>query len=150
MSGERGRGVVLQALALLILMVGLVWWWRAAPGQGADRRVVDWRLSAEQLLPDIGEQEVANTLVLEPGTGYEEVVEIEQGDFLVSAVCAGDDGARVRVSLGDEDSGRGLRCSGARTPDIFSVGLSEELRMRISIDSPGPVVFRYALQRSSG
>ncbi|MBW6432859.1 hypothetical protein KZ829_03770 [Actinoplanes hulinensis] len=150
MSSERGRGVVLHALAALILVIGLVWWWRAAPDGAGDGRLAHWRLTAEQLLPDIGEQEVANTLVLEPGTGYDEIVEVERGDFLVSVVCAGDDGARVRVSLGGTDSGRGLRCSGARTPDIFSVGLTRQLRMHVSVDASGPVVFRYALQRSSG
>ncbi|BEL11018.1 hypothetical protein Q0Z83_092090 [Actinoplanes sichuanensis] len=150
MSGERGRGAVLYTLAALILMVGVGWWWRAAPRQSGDERLISWRYKAEQLLPDVGDQELANTLALEGGVGHDEVVEVEQGDFLISVVCAGEDGSRVRVSLGIGDSGRGVRCSGSRTPEIISVGLFDELHMRVAVESPGPVVFRYALQRSNG
>ncbi|MFC4067144.1 DUF6023 family protein [Actinoplanes subglobosus] len=150
MSGERGRGVVLHALAALILVVGVGWWWRAAPRDTVEDPLMGWRHSAEQLLPDVGDQELANTLALEGDAGHEEVVDVEQGDFLISVVCAGDDGSRVRVSLGTGDSGRGLRCSGSRTPEIFSVGLFDELHLRVAVESPGPVVFRYALQRSNG
>jgi hypothetical protein len=151
MSGERGRGVVLHALAALIVIVGVGWWWRAAPRQVVDDRLVAWRHSAEQLLPDVGDQELANTLALNGGAGHDEVVDVEQGNFLISVVCAGDDGSRVRVSLGAiNDSGRGLRCSGARTPETFSLILFDELRLRVAVESPGPVVFRYALQRSNG
>ncbi|MEV4280333.1 DUF6023 family protein [Actinoplanes xinjiangensis] len=150
MSGERGRGAVLYALVALILVVGVWWWWRAAPRQTADDRLVAWRHSAEQLLPDVGDQELANTLALEGGTGHEEVVDVEQGDFLISVVCAGDDGSRIRVSLGAGDSERDLRCSGSRTPEVFSAGLSGELHLRVAVESPGPIVLRYALQRSRG
>jgi hypothetical protein len=149
-TGERGRGAVLHALAALILIGGVSWWWRAAPRQDVDDRVTDWRHSAEQLLPEVGDQELANTLALESGAGHEEVVAVQPGNFLISVVCAGDDGSRVRVTLGSRsDSGRGLRCSGARTPDVFSVGLVGELHLRIAVETPGPVVFRYSLQRSN-
>lgn len=150
MSGERGRGAVLHASAALILILGVVWWWRAEPRQVVDQRLLDWRLSAEQLLPEVGDQEMVKTLALEPASGHDEVIEVEQGDFLVSVVCAGGDGSRVRVSLGQGDSGRGLRCSGARTPEILSVGLAQELHLHVEVETTGPVVFRYALQRSNG
>ncbi|PRX20231.1 DUF6023 family protein [Actinoplanes italicus] len=149
MSVERGHGAVLHALAALILVIGVGWWWRAAPHPAVDRRLVDWRQSAEQLLPDIGDHEMSNTLALEAEAGHEEVVDVEQGEFLISVVCAGSDGSRVRVSLG-EGSGRGLRCSGSRTPETFTVTLVNELRLKVSVESTGPVVFRYALQRSNG
>jgi Family of unknown function (DUF6023) len=148
-SSERGRGIVLHALAALVCVVGVGWWWRAAPRAAVDERLVDWRHSAEQLLPDIGDQEFANTLALDGGVGHEEVVDVEPGDFQISVVCAGDDGSRVRVSLGAGDSGRGMRCFGSRTPEIFSVGLFEELHLRVAVESPGPVVFRYAIERSN-
>lgn len=151
MTGERGRGVVLHALAVSILVVGVGWWWRAAPRQAADDRLTAWRHSAEQLLPDIGDQELAQTLALDTGGGHEEVVEVEKGSFLVSVVCAGSEGSRVRVSLGGRyDTGRGLRCSGSRTPEVFSIGLAGELHLRVAVEASGPVVFRYALQRSNG
>ena len=142
---------MLHALAALILITGTWWWWRAAPHQAADDRLTGWGHTAEQLLPDIGDHEMANTLALESGVSHEEIVEVNRGDFLVSVVCAGGDGSRVRVSLGSPgDSGRGLRCSGSRTPDVFSVGLMSELRLLIAVETAGPVVFRYAVQRSNG
>ncbi|MEU8656623.1 DUF6023 family protein [Actinoplanes philippinensis] len=146
MSGERERGVVLYAATALILTVGVWWWWRAAPRQAPDDRLAGWRHSAEQLLPDTGDQELADTLALEGVGGHEEVVDVEQGAFQISVVCAGADGSRVRVGIGE--SGRGLRCSGSRTPEIFSVGLSTQVHLRVAVESPGPVVFRYAFQRS--
>lgn len=149
MSVERGHGAVLHALAALILVVGVGWWWHAAPDPAVDSRLIDWRHTTEQLLPDIGDHELANTLALESEAGHEEVVDVEQGEFLISVVCAGDDGSRVRVSLG-AGSGRGLRCSGSRTPEIFSVALIHELRLKVTVESTGPVIFRYALQRSNG
>jgi hypothetical protein len=141
---------VLYALAALILTVGVGWWWRAAPRQAGDDRLIGWRHSAEQLLPDVGDQELASTLALEGGAGHDEAVDVEQGDFLISVVCAGDDGSRIRVSLGTGGSARGLRCSGSRTPEIFSVALVDELHLRVAVESPGQVIFRYALQRTNG
>ena len=155
MIGERGRGAVLLFLTVLTLLIGGTWWWRAAPEAAADDRLLDWRLSAEQLLPDTGEHEAATTVALAHGAGHEEVAEVDgSGEFLVSVVCAGEQGGRVRVSLGTggsgSDSGRGVRCSGARTPEVFSVGLAEQLHLRISVEEAGPVVFRYTLQRMNG
>ncbi|GIE79944.1 hypothetical protein Aph02nite_58940 [Actinoplanes philippinensis] len=137
---------MLYGLTALILTVGVGWWWRAAPRQAPADRLADWRHSAEQLLPDTGDQELADTLALDGEGGHEEVVDVEEGAFRIAVVCAGADGSRVRVGIGE--SGRGLRCSGSRTPEIFSVGLSTRLRLQVAVESPGPVVFRYALQRS--
>ncbi|WP_229067805.1 DUF6023 family protein [Actinoplanes sp. DH11] len=147
MNGERVRGVVLHLSAALILTSGAVWWWQAAPGTPADERMLTWRLSAEQLLPDSGEQQMTRTVALPYGDDHEAVAEVGSGKFLVSVVCAGQDGSRVRVSLGRGETGRGMRCSGARTPEVFSVGLSRELHLRVNVEEAGPVVFRYALQR---
>ncbi|MEV6297783.1 DUF6023 family protein [Actinoplanes sp. NPDC051861] len=149
MSGERGRGAVLHLLAVVILAVGATWWWRAAPRQAGDPRLHHWRLNAEQLLPDAGDQEAASTVALSAGSGHEEVAQTTgTGEYVVSVVCAGDTGSRVRVSLGKVDTGRGVRCSGVRTPEMFSVGLAGSLHLRINVDEVGPVVFRYTLQRA--
>jgi uncharacterized protein DUF6023 len=135
-------------LTALLLLAGATWWWRAAPDTAADSRLMNWRLSTEQLLPDTGEQEAATTLALQDGAAHEEVAEVDgSGEFLISVVCAGEEGSRVRVSLGGDETGRGVRCSGARTPEVFSVGLVTELHLRISVEAAGPVVFRYTLQR---
>ena len=151
MSGERGRGAVLHASAALVLVAGGLWWWHAAPRHTTDPRLLQWRLNAEQLLPDAGDQQTASTLALGPGSGHEEQVSgLGQGKFLVSVVCAGDDGSRVRVRLGGSETGRGMRCSGARTPEMFSVGLVGDLRLRVNVEEAGPVVFRYTLQRMDG
>jgi hypothetical protein len=146
-SAERGRGAVLNLLTALILISGAAWWWRAAPREPADDRLLGWRLTAEQLLPESAEQQVASTLALADGDGHVEVAEVDGGEFLVSVVCAGDDGSRIRVSLGVQETGRGMRCSGSRTPEVFSVGLAKELKLRVSVEEAGPVVFRYTLQR---
>ncbi|MEU4425477.1 DUF6023 family protein [Actinoplanes sp. NPDC024001] len=148
MSAERGRGAALHLLAASILMLGGVWWWSAAPEQTSDPRLLHWRLSAEQLLPEGGDQESASTLALGDGAGHEEELGgLGTGTFQVSMVCAGDDGSRIRVSLGGYDSGRGMRCSGPRTPEMFLVGLAGDLRLRVNVEAAGPVVFRYTLKR---
>ena len=141
---------MLHALTALILVSGVVWWWNAAPSRAVDERLLGWRLSAEQLLPDAGGQELSSTMALEPGPGHEEVIGVEPGDFLISVVCAGADQSRIRVSLGSGESGRGVRCSGARTPDVLNVGLVNELHMLIRVESGGPVIVRYTLQRANG
>ncbi|MEU4559819.1 DUF6023 family protein [Actinoplanes sp. NPDC023936] len=148
MNAERGRGAVLHLLAALILVAGAMWWWRAAPREPVDDRLLDWRLTAEQLLPDSGDLQTSGTVAVTED-GHEEVAEVGGGEFLVSVVCAGEDGSRVRVSLGARETGRGLRCSGERTPEVFSVGLANELHLRVNVEKAGPVVFRYTLQRVS-
>ncbi|MFI1996525.1 DUF6023 family protein [Actinoplanes sp. NPDC020271] len=146
---ERGRGAILVVLAALILVAGGVWWWRAAPRDDSDPRLLAWRLTAEQLLPETGEQELTDTLVVPASGSYEKSADLDGGAFQVAVVCAGPDGSRVRVSFGDDESGRGLSCSGTRTPEVFSVGVGSQLRLRIVADEHGPVVFRYTVQRAA-
>ncbi|WP_285557690.1 DUF6023 family protein [Actinoplanes regularis] len=146
---ERGRGVILQGLAALLLVLGGAWWWRAAPRDDSDPRLLAWRLTAEQLLPESGDQELADTVVLPAEGDYEKVADLDSGVFQVAVVCAGPDNSRVRISFGDDESGRGLPCSGERTPEVFSVGVGTQLRLRIAADDQGPVIFRYAVQRGA-
>ncbi|GIF09103.1 DUF6023 family protein [Actinoplanes siamensis] len=146
---ERGRGAVLHGLAALLLLVGGVWWWRSAPRDDSDPRLLAWRLAAEQLLPESGEQEMTDTVVLPARGGYDKAADLDGGAFQVAVVCAGPEGSRVRVSFGGgEDSGRGLPCSGSRTPEIFSVGVGTRLHLRALVEEQGPVIFRFTLQRS--
>ena len=151
MNGERGRGAVLSFSAVLVLLAGGAWWWRAAPDTAFDNRLLSWRLSTEQLLPDTGEQEAAVTVALKDDAGHEEVAEVSgSGEYQIAVICAGDEGSRVRVSLGGAESGRGLPCSGLRTPEVFTVGLATALHLRVRVEAAGPVVFRYTLQRVAG
>lgn len=145
---ERGRGAILHTMAALILVAGAVWWWRAAPRDDSDPRLLSWRLAAEQLLPDSGDQELADTVVLPASRDYEKAMDLDGGSFQVAVVCAGPDGSRVRVSFGGEETGRGLPCSGTRTPEVFSVGVGTRLTLRIVADAHGPVIFRYTLHRA--
>lgn len=146
---ERGRGAILHGLAALVLIAGGIWWWRAAPRDDTDPRVLAWRLTAEQLLPETEDQELTDTVVVPASSGYEKGADLDGGSFQVAVVCAGPDGSRVRVSFGDDESGRGMPCSGTRTPEVFSVGVGSQLRLKITTDELGPVVFRYTLQRSA-
>ncbi|AEV88918.1 hypothetical protein ACWT_7909 [Actinoplanes sp. SE50] len=145
---ERGRGAILHGLAALVLAAGGTWWWRAAPRDASDPRLLTWRLTAEQLLPETGDQEAAETVALAPRQDYEKVSDLDGGTFQVSVICAGPDGSRARVSFGGPESGLGLNCSGTRTPQVFSVGVGTELRLRVTAEGEGPVVFRYTLQRA--
>ncbi|WP_436525771.1 DUF6023 family protein [Actinoplanes sp. HUAS TT8] len=145
---DRGRGAILHGLALLVLVAGVTWWWRAAPRDDSDPRLLAWRLTAEQLLPETGEQEMTDTVVVPASGDYEKGADLDGGAFQVAVVCAGPDGSRIRVSFGDDESGRGLPCSGTRTPEVFSVGIGSQLRLRVAADEHGPVVFRYTLQRT--
>ncbi|GAA2902970.1 hypothetical protein Acy02nite_45210 [Actinoplanes cyaneus] len=146
---ERGRGVILHGLAVLILVAGGIWWWRSAPRDDSDPRLLAWRLTAEQLLPETGDQEMTDTVVVPASSNYEKGADLDGGAFQVAVVCAGPDGSRVRVSFGDDESGRGLPCSGARTPEVFSVGVGSQLRLRAAADDKGPIVFRYTVQRAA-
>ncbi|GIF11176.1 DUF6023 family protein [Actinoplanes teichomyceticus] len=147
MSSERERGLILHGLAALLVVAGGIWWWRAAPRAESDPRMLNWRLAAEQLLPETEEQEKSDTLALNAEDEFSTVEDLTGGAFLVSVVCAGPDGSRVRVSLGDDESGRGLPCSGPRTPEVFSVAVGTRLFLRVVADESGPLVFRYTLQR---
>ncbi|BCY15285.1 DUF6023 family protein [Actinoplanes sp. L3-i22] len=146
---ERVRGAILHGTAALILVAGGVWWWRAAPHDDSDPRLLSWRLTAEQLLPESGDQELSDTVVVAASGNYEKDADLDGGAFQVAVVCAGADGSRVRVSFGDDESGRGLPCSGTRTPEVFSVGVGSQLRVRVTVDEQGPVVFRYTLERAA-
>jgi hypothetical protein len=148
--GERARGAVLYTCAALLLGAGGIWWFHAAPRQKVDPQIQAWQRSAEQMLPDIEQQESADTLTLPAGTEREVSANVGNGSFLVTIVCVGGAGSQVRVSLSDaDDSGRGLDCVGDHTPDNFNVGIADQLRMNVSVGDSGPVVFRYSVLRTA-
>jgi uncharacterized protein DUF6023 len=150
MLGERGRGAVLYACAGLVLAGGGVWWFRAAPREVADPQVEQWTRSAEQLLPDTGNQESAGTVALAAGADQQVLAEGGDGSFMVSVICVGGANSSLRISLSDtDDSGHGLSCTDTDpTPFQFKVSIPDELRMNVTVTDAGPVVFRYSLMRT--
>jgi hypothetical protein len=149
MVGERARGAVLYACAGLVLAGGGVWWVRAAPRETTDPRIEQWQNSATRLLPDTDNQDSAGTVALDAGADQDVLAEGGAGSFLVSVICVGGAGSTARVSLSDtDDSGHGLDCTGDPTPFQFRVSLSDQLRIHVTVNDSGPVVFRYSLTRS--
>ena len=148
MTGERTRGLLLYAFAALLATAGAVWWVRAAPREHSTAPIEAWQASAERLLPDAEPQADGDTLALAAAMDHEVDANVDNGEYQVSVVCVGGTGSQVRVSLGIEgsDSGRGLQCAGDHDPDSFVVSVAGQLRMTVSVNEVGPVVFRYVLQ----
>jgi hypothetical protein len=145
--GDRARGVLLYASAVVLLAAGGVWWFRAAPRESSDPTIERWRESAQRLLPDADGQEDADTVALSASHDHEVLADVGSGQYWVSVVCVGDSASQVRVSLGEvgTDSGRGLNCAGDGPSDRFKVSTSGQLRLHVTVNGSGPVVFRYAL-----
>lgn len=149
MVGERARGAVLYACAGLMLAGGGVWWVRAAPREVVDPRIERWQSSALRLLPDTDNQDSSGTVALAAGADQDVLAEGGAGSFLVSVICVGGDGSSVRISLSEtDDSGHGLDCAGDPTPFQFKVSIPDQLRINVSVNESGPVVFRYSLART--
>ncbi|WP_433307882.1 DUF6023 family protein [Actinoplanes sp. CA-030573] len=148
---DRARGIVLYACALVLLAGGGLWWLRAAPHDDPDPRLAQWRRSAQELLPEAGDQEAGDTVALSAGRDHLVLSDVESGEFQVSVVCVGPAESQVRVSLGEagSDSGHGLSCAGGEPADSFTVSTSGQLRLHVSVNEAGPVIFRYALVRTA-
>jgi hypothetical protein len=145
-TGERARGALLYAGAAVVLAVGGGWWLRAAPRTGDDPRISQWQASVERLLPKDARAQAGDTLELPAGVDHEVVADLSGGDYVVSVVCEGGTQSQVRISLGQDDSGRGLACGTDHRADTFQVGLAGQLRMKVSVGANGPVVFRYEVR----
>jgi hypothetical protein len=149
-TGDRARGVVLYASALVLLAGGLTWWLRAAPNTDPDPQIAAWSKIAEQRLPNVDDQVDADTVELTTSRDHTVVADAGTGEFLVALVCVAGSGSQVRVSLGDAatDSGRGVICSTTGPPDSFKVSTSDQLRLHVSVNAVSSVVFRYTLVRA--
>jgi hypothetical protein len=147
--GETARGAILYGCAAVLLTGGVTWWVGAAPADVTDKRVEQWRNIAQKLLPDAEGMLDADTVTLGAGMDQEVVANPGSGEFMLSVVCVGEESSRARVSLGAQgsDSGHGLRCSGERDPDYFTVSIVDDLRMTVSVADTSPVVFRYVIMR---
>ena len=150
MIGDRARGALLYATAAALVAGGAVWWVAAAPGENPETDVDRWRATAERLLPDRPEQAGADTMTFASGDEQQVDADVPVGSYQVSVVCVGGPGttARVTLSQGGNDSGRGLSCEGDPKTDTFAVALAGGLQMNVVVsEGAGPVVFRYALTR---
>ncbi|MCU7727256.1 DUF6023 family protein [Actinoplanes sp. KI2] len=151
MRVDRARGAALYAAAAVLLAAGTTWWFRAAPSDQADPTIERWTQSAERLLPHSAGEDDADTVALAAGSERQLVSAVESGTYWVAVVCVGGGDSRVRVSMGEPaiDSGRGLDCTLDAQTDEFKVATAGRLRMYVTVDEAGPVVFRYTLHRTA-
>jgi Family of unknown function (DUF6023) len=148
-TADRIRGAVLYAGAVLLLVVGTLWWLRAKPRELVDPSIARWTAAAKGLLPEAPDLEASDTLQLGAGVDRQISAHVDDGSHHIEVVCVGGANSLVRVSLGSEnDSGRGLDCTVAR-PVGFDVGLAGGLRMNLSVGGTSPVIFRYTVTKAT-
>jgi hypothetical protein len=144
-TAERARGAVLYGAAALLLAGGGLWWVHARPARPADLTVSQWRMIAQQLLPQSDDAEADDTVELT--TDREIDAPVASGAHRLSVVCVGGANSVVRISLGIDDSGRGLDCAGQQPPTHFDVSVAGRLRMNLNVGGPSPVIFRYTVEK---
>jgi hypothetical protein len=151
---ERTRGLVLYSLAAVLLAGGTAWWLASAPDEVRPAsQEQKWRQTAEELLPDVSDQEDADTLTLESGVEQQVSTSVAAGAYSISVVCVGGPGSTARVALESSglgtvgDSGLGLSCEQERSPESFTVQLDDGFRMTVTVGEDSGVVFRYVLRR---
>ncbi|HET6532409.1 MAG TPA: DUF6023 family protein [Actinoplanes sp.] len=153
MTDERTRGIILYALAGVVLLGGGAWFFGADPIADESPELAAWRATAEESLPDLPQQAMAETLVLSSGGRAERTMPVDGGSYTLSMVCAGTTGqVRVRLSSAGEDSGRAVPCRPeAPEVDRLRVALANEISLRLSAENDaGGAVFRWRLERSRG
>jgi len=149
--GERGRGALLYAGAALLVLGGGAWFVVAAPRTGADPRVSRWMQTAARALPDQPLQIKSETMVVINNMTGERTDDVDGGSYSLSMVCLGDGGqVRVRLSSNaDDDSGRGVPCTGSPATVTLSVALATQFYMFVSGENlAGTAVFRWRLDRA--
>jgi hypothetical protein len=146
---DRAAGATLYAFALVLLLVGGVWFVRAAPEVGEDPAVVAGRATVERLLPDLPRQAGAETMVLAAGGRKERNTSVVGGAYALAMLCVGDGQVRVRLSATGEDSGRAVPCSAEEPEPVeLTVGLADDLFMAVSAETRGAAVFRWRVIRT--
>ena len=150
MTEERTRGVLLYAVAAIVVLGGGVWFVRAAPATGPDERVRAWQETVEKLLPD-APSAVAETVVLQNNLPTDRTSDVAGGSYSLAMVCAGTGRVRVRVSNSRSDSGRAVLCAEQPSPEKIDVALADEFYIQISAENDqGGAVFRWRLERNRG
>jgi hypothetical protein len=148
---ERTRGVLLYALAAVVLLGGGVWFVRTAPETGSDPRFQAWQDKVEQLLPDVPLQAMADTVRLTGDGATEHTSPVDRGSYRLAMACAGTGRVRVRVSNNRRDSGRAIVCSEDPKVSRIEVALADEFYLQVSAeDDHAGAVFRWRLERNLG
>jgi hypothetical protein len=144
---ERARGLQLYVLAVLVLIGGGVWFFRAAPRLGVDPRLAGWRATVTLAVPDVQPQVDADTLVLGNGTDRQATAQVPGGSFTLTMICAGTGNVRVRMSTGN-DTGLAIACATRPQPVTITVGLGPQFFLSMESESEG-AVFRWRLTQAS-
>jgi hypothetical protein len=142
---DRGRGVALYALAAVLLVVGGVWFIRAAPMIDEEPGITAGRATVERLVPDLASQAGAETLVLAPSRRAERNTAVRTGSYALVLVCAGEGRVRIRLSTTTVDSGRAVLCAPEPSPVELTVALASMLFLSVSSETDEEIVFRWRL-----
>jgi hypothetical protein len=142
-------GVVLCAVAVLLVVAGAAWWVRAAPAVEPRSQVSAWRASAERLLPDRFEQVAAGTVVIRANGASEVEGETRPGRHYLYFLCAGHGQVLIRLSSGGPESGRMVECEDPPVVQTLAVSLADRFILQISGGVGSTVVFRWLLTIAS-
>ena len=152
MRGERARGALLYGLTVAVLLAGGLWFVRAAPPPGEDPRIMAWRQSATESLPDLPFQVTAETLVLGGDRTTERTAAVNGGSYMLTMICLGAGGqVRVRLSSAGDDTGRAVPCGADPASVTLRMALATEFLLQVSGETDGnPAVFRWRLNPTRG
>jgi hypothetical protein len=142
---ERAHGLQLYVLAAVLLIGGIVWFFRAEPYVGADPRVLAWQATVIRELPDVQPQVSSDTLMIGSGAEREARTPVDGGSFTLTMVCAGIGQVRVRLSsAASNDTGRAVPCADAPSAVTLTVGLGTEFYLSMQAET-SEAVFRWRL-----
>ena len=148
MTQDQARGLQLYALAVLVLIGGGVWFFRAAPNLGGDAQVQAWRATVTRELPDVQPQIDAGTVLVARGADSEATAQVPGGSFILTMICAGAGHVRVRLSSTGNDTGLPIPCADQPQPVTLKVGLGTEFYMSMVAETDR-AVFRWRLTPAS-
>jgi hypothetical protein len=103
---ERAHGLQLYALAAVLLIGGIVWFFRTEPYVGADPRVLAWQATVIREVPDVQPQVGSGTLMIGSGAEREARAPVDGGSFTLTMVCAGIGQVRGAAELGGQQRHR--------------------------------------------
>jgi hypothetical protein len=144
-QGRRTTGAVLYAVAAALLVVGALWWVRAAPDVGADPQVVTWRAAVQRLLPDRVDQLAAGTVTVRAEGAQEVEAATRPGRYFLFYLCAGQGQVRISSSSTGSAAGTSVDCTDPPQVQSLTIGLADRFSLSIMAASPSTVVFRWQL-----
>lgn len=145
MTSDRSRTLQLYALAGVLLIGGIVWFFRAAPYLGDDPRVLAWQATVIRELPDVQPQVGSDTLMIGSGAEREARAPVDGGSFTLTMICAGVGQVRVRLSaVGSNDTGRAVPCADVPQVVTLTVGLGTEFYLSMQAETT-EAIFRWRL-----